>query len=839
MGEISIRNKIVTLLAVVAALPVAICLLILLYERRDLDERMQATFESSSQDVTRGVAVDMHALCEAQNKSLLKTAEAGNAVLRRLLGELGNPSLLRETVAWDATNQLTRSATTFQLPKLAVRGRWLGANTDPDVASPPVDDAASVVPAAFAIFQRANEAGDMVRVVTNVQAAGKRAVGAYLPASLPSGAPNPVVGAVLRGETYRGTANVGDQLHVAVYTPLTIDGKIAGMLFTGVPVDSVPELRRGIMATRLGKTGYVFVLRGPGDDQGAYVISKDGKRDGENVWRTRDADGKLVIQAMVNDAVAAKPGQPAFERYAWKNEGEAAPRVKIASVTYFKEWNWVIGAGAYEDDFRGAQERVNAALRMLLVSCVVSGLAAALGAALFGASFASRDIARPLAQLATAAERVADGRLDATVTHEGRDEIGKLAASVRRMVESADERTNALRSVAQGDLSAEVTAKSAEDVLAQSMNETIRALRALDGDFAAGCTAALAGDLDRRVDPARHRGVFANIVGGFNATLDALTRPMRAASTTLESVAHRDLTVRMDGAFEGEFARIQTSLNSAIESLHGSLVQVAVASGQVSDASAQIATGAQEVAQGATNQAGALQETATTMTEISAATDQSAQHTRAADRLVRSTKGASEEAARAAEQMHATMQRVGASAQGTAEIVRDINGIAFQTNLLALNAAVEAARAGDAGRGFGVVAEEVRRLALGAKEAATRTELLISESVALIAEGQEGASRVKASLAGIVRTMAEVAELVSQIASATSEQARGVKLVDEAASRMDQVTQQNAAHAEESASAAEQLSAQAKSLAHLVAAFRLGVERATHASAGDLPRRVA
>ena len=101
------------------------------------------------------------------------------------------------------------------------------------------------------------------------------------------------------------------------------------------------------------------------------------------------------------------------------------------------------------------------------------------------------------------------------------------------------------------------------------------------------------------------------------------------------------------------------------------------------------------------------------------------------------------------EQMTGAMAKIRASAEGTSEIIKDINEIAFQTNLLALNAAVEAARAGEAGRGFAVVAEEVRSLALRAKEAASKTEELIRESVKQAGEGELTARHVDGKLGEI------------------------------------------------------------------------------------------
>jgi methyl-accepting chemotaxis protein len=151
----------------------------------------------------------------------------------------------------------------------------------------------------------------------------------------------------------------------------------------------------------------------------------------------------------------------------------------------------------------------------------------------------------------------------------------------------------------------------------------------------------------------------------------------------------------------------------------------------------------------------------------------------------------------------------------------NVSEIAFQTNLLALNAAVEAARAGEAGRGFAVVAEEVRSLALRAKEAATKTEDLIRQSVKEAGEGEQAARHVAGKLGEIVEGIGKVTDIVAEIAAAAKDQAAGIQQVTLAVGEMDKVTQQNAASAEESSSAASELSSQAEELAAMIGSFQL------------------
>jgi methyl-accepting chemotaxis protein len=180
------------------------------------------------------------------------------------------------------------------------------------------------------------------------------------------------------------------------------------------------------------------------------------------------------------------------------------------------------------------------------------------------------------------------------------------------------------------------------------------------------------------------------------------------------------------------------------------------------------------------------------------------------------------------QQMVTAMANIRKSAEDTSAIIKDINEIAFQTNLLALNAAVEAARAGDAGRGFAVVAEEVRNLALRAKEAATKTEGLIAQSAKLANEGGAISGDVNENLTQIVESIGKVADFVDEIAVASEEQAKGIGQVNRAVAEMDKVVQQAAANSEESSSAAEELSSQSQELAAMIGRFQLSRARSAH-----------
>ncbi len=368
--------------------------------------------------------------------------------------------------------------------------------------------------------------------------------------------------------------------------------------------------------------------------------------------------------------------------------------------------------------------------------------------------------------------------------------------------------------------------------LRDNVNGCASAVRNLLADVNLLTDAAREGRLEYRADASHHRGDYAGVLEGVNATLDALLAPVAEASQVLARLAERDLCARMEGDYRGGLALMKKALNLTGGALHGALVQVASAAQQVSAQAERIADSSQQVADGTSRQSEVL---ASSRAHLAGMRESTARASEGAGRVIAlaaTARGAAEGGTTSMQRLASAMEKIRTSAHGTAEVIRDINEIAFQTNLLALNAAVEAARAGEAGRGFAVVAEEVRSLALRSKESAQRTEVLIKESVRQSEQGDLISREVGASLSNILAAVGDVAGLSDAQGGASREQASRLEDVQGAMAEVDEVTARNATSAGESSAAAEALAAEARSLAELVGAFRLEGRPAHGAGSG-------
>jgi len=319
-------------------------------------------------------------------------------------------------------------------------------------------------------------------------------------------------------------------------------------------------------------------------------------------------------------------------------------------------------------------------------------------------------------------------------------------------------------------------------------------------------------------------------------TVSGLSRRMLLVTNTANAIADGDMTLIDADVGRDEVAEVlravskmQVNLSNVIRSVRGSAESVATASSE-------IAQGNQDLSQRTDTQAGALQETASTMGRLGATVQTNADNAKQANILAQSASVVAAEGGDVVGRVVATMQGISDSSRRINDIISVIDGIAFQTNILALNAAVEAARAGEQGRGFAVVASEVRSLAQRSAEAAKEIKTLISRSVEQVDQGTSLVDQAGKTMGEIVNSIQRVSDIVAEITLASEEQSSGVKQVADAVIQMDQATQQNAALVEESAAAAESLKGQAQQLVQSVAVFRLSNDKVvTNAQSQVLP----
>ncbi|MHC1730112.1 MAG: methyl-accepting chemotaxis protein [Syntrophobacteraceae bacterium] len=394
----------------------------------------QSMLKSSSMHADQLAHTDLDHITQAVYSLVGSHQELNQKYLKNSLGVArdfvknnGGITFSDETVAWNAVNQFSSESKPIQLPKLLLGTQWVGQVTAPDTPVLLADHMKSLFGVTCTIFQRMNDAGDMIRVATNVMKKdGARAIGTYIPGIEPGGAANPVIAAVLKGETFEGLAQVVNTWYVTAYEPIyDAQRKVAGMLYVGIPPDMEKGLRQAVMDIKVGKTGYVYII----DTKGHYVLSQGGRRDGENIYNAKDSGGNLFIQAIIKKALGLKAREIAEITYPWKNEDDPQPREKIAKFIYFKPWDWVIGVGSYTEEFHGLANDMKAAgdkgSLTILVITALSILLAAL-TWFFRAGRIAKPISEAVSDLREAAEQVSSA-------------AGQIATSSQLLAEGASE----------------------------------------------------------------------------------------------------------------------------------------------------------------------------------------------------------------------------------------------------------------------------------------------------------------------------------------------------------------------------------------------------------------
>ncbi len=324
------------------------------------------------------------------------------------------------------------------------------------------------------------------------------------------------------------------------------------------------------------------------------------------------------------------------------------------------------------------------------------------------------------------------------------------------------------------------------------------------------------------------------VLGWMCAT--SIVQPIGGVVTALEDLAQgeADLTRRLDADHKDELGSVAQCFNAFVAKMECAMADTGQGITQISTGSAQVAQASQEMASNAQRQSLSLDTVGESLRDISEMTETNSQNSDRGAALAQESMELANRGQSEAADLTRAMADIEQSSEDISKIIKTIDGIAFQTNLLALNAAVEAARAGTAGAGFAVVAEEVRSLAQSSADAAKSSAGIIEVAAERAQNGAAISGRVSEALSQIAERAGQSNDLAASIAKASTDQTKGVQQITAAVAEVQEIAQDGSANSEELAAAAEEMSSQAESVAAVTARFNVAQKTAPDSSTPEV-----
>lgn len=329
------------------------------------------------------------------------------------------------------------------------------------------------------------------------------------------------------------------------------------------------------------------------------------------------------------------------------------------------------------------------------------------------------------------------------------------------------------------------------------------------------------GILSEEFDVKINESDIGKLAGSLNTAKWYLKKMVDELTYLLTQMSYGNISFNINYEYKGEFAPIKEAFEQILVNLNNSMSSIQKSGTMLYDASEQVSSGSQALAQGTSEQEASIRELSDYVQDISGRVNKNAENAKNVSEISDTATTDLKQGNAEMQKMLAAMKIIEEKSAEIEKIINTIDNIAFQTNILALNAAVEAARAGEAGKGFAVVADEVRNLASKSAEAAQTTSELISSTIEAVSNGTAIADSTAHTIENVMERFSNANSLINEISEVSAEQASMVDQVLSSVGQISAVVQNNAATAEESASASALTAAQAKEMQTLVKQFHL------------------